>query len=267
MRKLSGILAVGAFVLIGATASAAPVNTTATITVNLGALGNFSITGVGTVSIVGSGGNIAGGGVTDGTAIVVPAGLVTLATPITIDIDPNDTTLVTQIVLATGVGNGEGTFVANFAPGAQACPSDACVVGGNVGGVMPLVGVISPFVNLGAGGNPTSVNLANLNIGVGGTFMDTLLGFVPITGSGAPWTTGTGVVGTANGTASPMGSGEEPMTFVSPTFLSALGNAIPIVSTVTFDGISVMPAPEPQGALLLGAGMVGLLLVAALRRR
>jgi len=264
MRKLSGALAVGALVLAGATASAAPVSTTAILTVDLGALGAFSVTGAGSVSLVGSGGNIAGGDVTDATRILVPSGLVALDTAITIHLDPNDTTLVTKIVLNTGVGQGAGTFVSNFDPGDQACPQgDACVVGGGKGGVMPLTGEITPFVDLGGGGVGAPVDLGNLNIGAGGMFTDQLLGILPITGSGAPWTTGSaqvvsnpeaGLVATANG------SGADPIRFVSPTFLNAVGNAVPIVTRFSLRGISMGTGavPEPGTLLLLGSGIAGL---------
>jgi len=71
-------------VLAGGAASAAPVQTTGTLTVDLGALGAFTITGSGTVDVSGSGGSImatttGGAVISDATAIAVPGGLVALA--------------------------------------------------------------------------------------------------------------------------------------------------------------------------------------------
>jgi len=279
MRKLSGILAVGALLLAGGTASAAPVQTTATITVILGPLGSFTVQGTGIVDVVGSGGEImatttGGAVITDATAIMVPAGIASLASVQTIPVDPNDTTAVEKIVLQPGVRQSTGTFVSNHMPGtvagiAQTCPERACVEGGGKGGVMPIVGNVTVFVKLTPDGSPfqAPIALEDFNIGVGGNF--TAMVIITAFGSGAPFTTGTNEVVTLNGnvTQGPAGSGAEPITFVSPVALDirAADTSLPIFNSLSLSGIQM--APEPDGALLLAAGMGGLFLVAAWRRR
>ena len=51
------------------------------------------------------------------------------------------------------------------------------------------------------------------------------------------------------------------ITLVSPTYLSALGNLLPVWTT-----LSIQFVPEPGTLLLLGAGIGGLVLVGRRRR-
>jgi len=275
MRKLLGILALGGLVLAGGTAAAAPVQTTGTITVGLGALGSFTVQGAGTVQVTGSGGAITatttgGAVISDATAIAVPSGLAVLTAVQTIFIDPNDTTAVTKIVLQPGVGQAAGTFASAFVPGtaggvAQTCPEQACVAGGGVGGVMPISGDVTVFVSLFGSPIPAQLALADFNIGQGGPFTATVI--VSAVGSGAPFTTGTGQASTIGGNVtSAAGSGAPPITFVSPTAVDipAVTTSLPIFTSFSLSGIG-MAVPEPGTLLLLGAGMAGL--VVATRRR
>jgi len=277
MRKLSGILAVGALVLAGGTASAAPVQTTGTITVGLGPLGSFTISGSGTVDVSGTGGSImatttGGAVISDATQINVPGGLAALGSVVTIPVDPNDTTAVTKIVLQPGVGQATGTFASGHVPGtaggvAQTCPERACVEGGGKGGVMPIVGDVTVFVKLTPNGVPfqAPIALGNFNIGQGGPF--TAMVIITAFGSGAPFTTGTNQVVTLNGnvTQGPEGSGDDPITFVTPTAvdLPAANTSLPIFTSFSLSGIKMVP--EAGTLLLLGSGIAGLALAG--RRR
>lgn len=260
MRKLCGILAVGAMLVAGGTATAAPVVTTATLSIDLGALGGFALTGTGTVSIVGTGniGNTAS--TITGSQIIVPNGLLNLTSTLAIPVTPGQSTLVSSVILKPGLGNGAGSFVSVFTPtAAEQCPvaqGDACVVGGGKGGLMPIVGTVTAVL---AGGIKAPVPLGAFGIGVGGGGAAGLLA-----GFGAPWTTGQGQVVTTTTTAVSTGDPNAPLTFVTPVFVSALGAALPIFAKFSLSGIE-MKVPEPGTILLLASGLAGLLV--ASRRR
>jgi len=244
------LLFAGALLCMGSPAQAAPVQTTATLTVDLGALGSFAITGSGTVDVSGSGSISAvttGGAPISGSQIAVPGGLVLLPTTVTINLTPNQTTLVTKIILNPGLGNATGTFVSGFVPAAgEQCPvpgDQACVVGGGRGGIMPVVGTVTALVG---------INLANFGIGVGGGASGL------IAGEGAPFTTQTGQAVSVNGNvSSAVGSSADPITFVTPVAVNAFGNSLAIFAQFSLSGIGVA-VPEPGTLLLLGAGIAGL---------
>ncbi len=261
MRKLWGTLAVGAMLMAGGTAAAAPVSTTGTLALDLGVLGAFSITGTGTVSIIGTGsiGNTAS--TVQGSQILVPAGLVALPSTITISVPPAQSTLVDSVILKAGLGNAAGTFVSGFAPvSSEVCPQpagNACVAGGGKGGIMTVVGTVTAVL---AGGIKAPVPIGVLNIGAGGAGAAGL-----IAGEGAPWTTGLGQAFTATGVTSQSGDPNAPITFVSPVFVSALGAELPIIATFSLSGIEMKSVPAPGTLLLLFSGVAGLVLAG--RRR
>jgi len=270
MRELFGILAVGALLLGTGTASAAPVNTTATLAIQIQNVGALPVTGSGEVSVT-------------GTTVTVPANLVQQGDPIVI---PVTSITAVQSLTATGIANLAGTFrmggVTSQAP-AETCPATlalgvACNTGGNVGGVMALTGFINirvnEFVNV-------AVNLNTAGIGQGGTFTTPQ---ESISGDNAVWSTGVGKVGattTTTITAFVLGGqvtntntftttftsqGQaNPFQVVTPTFVNAFGGLaqIPLFSTLTLDSVTV---PQPDTLLLLASGIAGLALVGWLRK-
>jgi hypothetical protein len=249
MRKLFGILAIAAF-FVATTANAAPVLRTvnATMSVAIQGLDAIGITGTGTVTV----------DTVTGT-IVIPAGLVNLTAKVVVPVTASSA--ITSLS-AKVISNQAGTLSVGGATGqlpGEVCPAGlpACVAGGGVGGKMGLTGginvVIVPMVVV------IPVDLNDALVGQGGSTN------IPFSIDAAAWTTGVGIVTTPNGTVPITGTGSiggSMVTFVTPTFVSALGNLLPLFTTLKLDFGAV---PEPGTLLLLGAGVAGLIVVG--RRR
>jgi hypothetical protein len=244
MRKLSGILAAVAM-LAATSASAGLVPTTGSLSLSLQGLAPIVINTSGTVSVSGS-------------TVVVPAGYVALGTTLVIPVTAS--TAIAQLKVSklsnlTGVFS-PGKALAD-APG-ETCPAasgQACVTGGGIGGAMALTGTI--FVSVIPGVVVIPVNVNGAKVGQGGSTTS------PFTFDAAPWTTGVASVNTGVNAAVTSGTGS-PFTLVTPTFVLALGNLLPLFTALTLDNVAI-GVPEPGTLLLLGAGVAGL--VAFGRRR
>jgi hypothetical protein len=288
MRTLFSTLAACAVAIAAASASAAPVLRPATLTMTLGIqnLSTIIVSGSASVTVDDAAGTIA-----------LPAGAVTLATTVNI---PVTTTTAVGSLWASKISNQAGTFSFGGAgvgiPGTELpCPPGgpgiACANQTGFGGVMALTGTIQVAVIPMVIVIPVDLN-AGL-IGQGGAAQ------VPSTPGGflfdaAPWTGATGsvaftetsIVTITIGTRTVMVTNSFPstvpttgtvnatlsqLTLVTPTFVSALGNTLPVFSTFTIrftDGGGLPPflVPEPSTLLLLGAGSVGLWLAGRRRR-
>jgi len=249
MRKLLVLLAAGALAFAATSATAAPVSGPTSLSVSIQGLSPVTISGSGSVDVTGS-------------TITVPAGVVTQGAPITISV--SGSTAIAQIK-ASGIGNQSGTFslggITAQLPGevcASAAPGEACNAGGGIGGAMGITGTV--FVSIIPNVVVIPVNLAAAGIGQGGATPN------PFTFDNAGFTTGQAFVRTTNSVAGSQqftvtgATGGGSASLVSPTFLSALGNILPVTTTLT------VPVPEPGTLLLLGAGVAGLAVVGRRRR-
>ena len=242
----TGLAMLGLF--IGGAAQAAPVPTGIILGVSIQGLAPITLAGVTTVSVTGS-------------TLSIGAGAITLPAPLVVPV--TGTTAINSLT-AVKLSNLAGTFSAGGvtaqAPG-ELCgggpaAGTACNVGGGVGGTMGLTGTIAVHVIPNIVVIPVNLNAALL--GQGGATNQ------PFTFDAAAWTTRTGLVNTGNNTVGLTGS-VGPLTLVTPTFVLALGNLLPIFGTLTLTN-SGGPLPEPGGLVLILAGIAGIALLRGRRR-
>ncbi len=256
MRKLFAIMAVGVL-FMATTAQAAPVARTVISTLGIEVVGldTIEVVNTGTVSTDSSGG-VAGFG-----SVIIGAGLVNLTSKIVVPVTA--TSAIASIrVKAGNLGNNSGTLSvggATVQAPDEVCPNggSACVAGGAYGGTLAITGIVSVIITPKAVTIP--VDLEGAGLGVGGSTNS------PFTFDAAPWTNGTGLVYTPNapGGVGLFGTGTHAgnsITFVTPTYVNALGNLLPLFTVWEFN------FPEPGTLMLLGAGVAGLVVVGRRRR-
>jgi len=245
------LLAVATSLILSTPAAAAPMNGSFTLSI--------SVRGLPTVTVLGAGNIDVTGGV-----VTVPAGLVfggSLVVPAT-------ATTAIDSVSVLGLGNLSGTFsiggITAQAPG-EVCPGGiapagplgglACNVGGNLGGLMGLTGTLAVNVV------PTIVVIPihlSGNLGLGGSTNS------PFYFDSAGWTSGTGLVNTGVTTVSAHGtSTASGFQLVSPLFVSACGNVLPIFASFTASSLAAVP--EPAYWALVWFGLLGIVVLT--RRR
>ena len=255
MRKLFAILAAVSVLAVGAPAQAALVATNAILSVAIQGLAPLSIAGTGFVDVTGS-------------TVTVPAGLVTLTGALIVPV-----TGVTSVVSLSvpALSHLSGVFSRGGVPLSEKCPLGGPVAPGSAippigqacnnpvghgGGIMALTGTIN--VNILPGIVVIPVNLTAALIGQGGSTN------APFSIDAAVWTTGTGLVNTGINISGLVG-GNAPFTLVTPTFVSAIGNLLPIFAVMTLTNIS-HNIPEPGSILLIGSGIAGLVLLGSRRK-
>jgi len=254
MRRSFASLFVFSLLASAGPASAAPVFVAPVLGITVQGLAPLTVGGSGIIDVTGS-------------TITIPAGLVALGSAIIV---PVTATTVINTLSITKLSNLSGTFsiggVTAQLP-SEVCPAGgpvandsggaACNVGGSIGGVMALTGTL--FVNIIPNIVVIPVNLNSALIGQGGSTNQ------PFMIDAAAWTTGVGLVNTGVNTVAQTAS-HFPyvgLQLVSPTFVSALGNLLPIFVSLTISN-PALPVPEPAAWLLVGAAGIGLV---ALRRR
>lgn len=247
-RPIGLLLACG--LLLSSAAHAAPRTT--------GAVLGVSIQGLAPLSNTGPGGTID----VTGTTVTVPAGIVALAGPLTV---PVTGASAVQSLVITKLSNLSATFslggVTAQSP-AEVCPGGgpaldvACNAGAGIGGAMALTGTV--FVHVVPHIVVVPVNLNAARVGQGG------VGAGAFVTEAALWSTGVGLVNTGNNVVAG-NVATSPLTLVSPTFILALGNLLPVFASLILTNIAV---PEAGPSLLLVvAAASGAILAGRPRRR
>ena len=243
-RRLAGCVLAAVCSLHAAPARAEVVPTTATLSIGVKEDPPLSFSNAGSVTIVGG-------------VVTVPAGLVQLTGELTV---PVSSVTAVHSLRARNVSNLAATFraggVTTQAPG-EICPGIgnnpfgvACNVGGGVGGRMGLTGTLVFVITPMAVTIPVNLNAALL--GQGGSTN------LPFEIDAAAWSTGWGLIQTANDTFTADWGTLGPLTLVTPTFVGIAGAAVPLVSSFRLTGVIV---PEPSSIALIATGVAGLLLL------
>ncbi|HUU35507.1 MAG TPA: PEP-CTERM sorting domain-containing protein [Vicinamibacterales bacterium] len=245
MRKLLGIFAAG-FLTVGVAgqASAVALGYTGSLTVAITGIAPIVFSGGGTAIVNGSGG---AGHLTALSVASGDVGISGFVLPVT---DPVAFPIGGLQVTAN---NGTGAFAGSG--------------GAGFGGVMPLVGGTKVCLF-----GPCSSAVANITVPlgvVGGGGVTTVKGAVNVTVIGAPWTTGTAVIGTltAMGGVSPLSNTGNPsgvLTLVTPVFISTNIGASAVLPA--FGTFALHFVPEPGTLMLLGSGIAGLVAFGRSRR-
>ena len=249
MRKLLGVLAIGALALGSAQAQAGTIAVSGALSIQLATLPPVTIPGSAIATINGSSGGSHLNSLNLPASPFATAGFIL---PVT---DPAAAPIGG---LQLTVHNGAGAFS-----------------GGTLGGTMSLIGVTKVCL-FSACNNVTTPPPANLNVpltpvGLGGAaFVATL---VNLTAIGAPWTAGTAAVGTvaitgfqhgAASLASSTAAASGRIRLVTPVFVSTNIGASAVVPV--FGILDLHFVPEPGTLLLLGSGIAGLVMFGRSKR-
>ncbi|MBW2315034.1 MAG: hypothetical protein JRH10_12645 [Deltaproteobacteria bacterium] len=228
--------------LVATPASAAPISGNVTVSITIQGLTPVTVGGSGIVDITGG-------------VISVSAGLVSAPGPILVPV--TGVTAVDSLSLV-GFSNLSGVFsvggITAQAPG-EVCPGGvatggaltgvACNLGGAVGGVMGLTGTLN--VNIIPNIVVIPFNLAVVQLGQGGSLNS------PFFIDAAGWTTGTGLLNTGVNTHATTGFGTASgFQLVSPLFVAACGNLLPVFASFTMTGLTAVPEPAVWISIWLG---------------
>ena len=239
MRKLFGLVAVATMAMAGQ-AHAAAAQFTGSLAVQIATLPAIAVVGSGTAVLNGSGGLGHLSSVQLGAGEFAGGASVPVTDPAAFPIGG---------VKAT-VSNGAGTV--------------------SLGGILPVGGTANVCLF-----GPCNASLANVNvpftqngtrgIGIGGAPI-IVAGLVNVTVQGAPWTTGTAMIGTAgvagfvhgpaSGGASTAAANSGVLRLVTPVVINTNIGASPTLPA--FGILTLHFIPEPGTLLLLASGVVGL---------
>lgn len=230
-------------------AAAAPVSGSFTLAVTIKGLPTLTVGSTGTIDVTGG-------------IVTVPAGLVSQGGSLVVPVTA--TTAIDSVGLS-GLANLSGVFsvggITSQAP-TEICPGGgpgfgaACNVGGNLGGLMGLTGSIE--VNVLPTVVVLPIQLGDTQIGLGGASN------TPFIYDAAGWTSGTGLVNTGNLLSTHGSSGVDSFSLVTPLFVSACGNLLPIFASLTASGLAEVPEPAAWASLWLG--VLGLVVLTRRRR-
>ncbi len=146
---------------------------------------------------------------------------------------------------------------------------------GVLGGSMPILGAARICLFTACDGDPPlTASLPLSVVGVGGTETVSVGGFVDLTISGSPWTTGVAMAGSDEMT----GFARGPLTGISSTAMpgGVVRLVTPILISTGLDASPLVPAfgiltvqfvPEPGALLLLSSGILTLVAIGHSRRR